>query len=63
MGAMVAQRMALDFPSAVHRMALVCAVHDRPLDAKLAVRTRALTTAIRGVAPSVEPALERIERV
>jgi len=33
--------------------------HDRPLDAKLAVRTRALTTAIRGLAPSVEPALER----
>ena len=59
MGAMVAQRMAIDFPSVVDRMALVCAVHDRPLDAKLAVRTRALTTAIRGLEPSVEPALER----
>jgi pimeloyl-ACP methyl ester carboxylesterase len=34
-------------------------VHDRALDAKLAVRTRALATAIRGNEPSVEPALER----
>ena len=59
MGAMVAQRMSLDFPSSVRRLALVCAVHDRTLDAKLAVRTRALATAIRGIEPSVEPALER----
>lgn len=59
MGAMVAQRLALDHASSVSRLALVCAVHDRPPEAKLAVRTRALATAIRGVAPSVPAALER----
>jgi pimeloyl-ACP methyl ester carboxylesterase len=59
MGAMVAQRMAIDHPSSVSRVALVCAVHDRCVEAKLAVRTRALTTAIHGVAPSVPAALAR----
>jgi len=59
MGAMVAQRLAIDHPSAVTRLALVCAVHDRPVEAKLAVRTRALQTAIRGIGPSVPAALER----
>jgi (E)-2-((N-methylformamido)methylene)succinate hydrolase len=59
MGAMVAQRIALDYPSSVSRLALVCAVHDRSLEAKLAVRTRALGTAIHGIAPSVPAALER----
>ena len=59
MGAMVAQRLAIDHASSVSRLALICAVHDRSLEAKLAVRTRALQTAIRGIAPSVPAALER----
>lgn len=59
MGAMVAQRLAIDHPAVVARLALVCAVHDRSLEAQLAVRTRALQTAIHGIAPSVPAALER----
>jgi (E)-2-((N-methylformamido)methylene)succinate hydrolase len=59
MGAMVAQRLAIDHPSSLTRLALVCAVHDRSLEAKLAVRTRALHTAIHGIGPSIPAALER----
>lgn len=59
MGAMVAQRLAIDHPAAVAKLALVCAVHERSLEAKLAVRTRALQTAIHGIAPSVPAALAR----
>jgi pimeloyl-ACP methyl ester carboxylesterase len=59
MGAMVAQRFAIDHPLAVAKLVLVCAVHDRSTEEKLAVRTRALSTAIRGIAPSVPAALER----
>lgn len=59
MGAMVGQRLAIDHPSAVTKLVLVCAVHDRSTEEKLAVRTRALSTAIRGIAPSVPAALER----
>ena len=59
MGAMVAQRFALDHPGLASAVALVCAVHDRTMEEKLAVRTRALATAIHGIAPSVQAALER----
>ncbi|MCC6196412.1 MAG: alpha/beta fold hydrolase [Burkholderiales bacterium] len=59
MGAMVAQRLAIDHAPSVARLALVCAVHDRSLEARLAVRTRALQTAIHGITPSVPTALER----
>jgi pimeloyl-ACP methyl ester carboxylesterase len=59
MGAMVAQRIALDSPSSVGRLALVCAVHDRSLEAKLAVRTRALSVAVHGIGPTVPAALQR----
>lgn len=59
MGAMVAQRIAIDHPELVTGVALVCAVHDRSIDEKLAVRTRALATAIHGLAPSVPAALDR----
>jgi pimeloyl-ACP methyl ester carboxylesterase len=59
MGAMVAQRFAIDHPGLAAGVALVCAVHDRSMGEKLAVRTRALATAIHGLAPSVPAALER----
>lgn len=59
MGALVAQRLAIDHPALVHRLTLVSAVFDRSVEEQLAVRTRALSTAVRGIAPSVQPAIAR----
>lgn len=59
MGAMVAQRIAIDHPAAVSGVALVCAVHDRSTEERLAVRTRALATAIHGLARSIPAAIDR----
>lgn len=59
MGALVAQRMALDFPQRVRAAAFVSGVYGRSVEESLAVTRRALSVAIKGVAPSIEPALAR----
>lgn len=59
MGAMVAEEMAIRYPARVERLAAISGVYDRSLEQRLAVRTRALEIAVRGVAPAIAPALER----
>jgi pimeloyl-ACP methyl ester carboxylesterase len=59
MGALVTQRLAIDFPARVSRVAFVSGVCERSTEESLAVIRRALAVAVSGVAPSVEPALAR----
>ncbi len=59
MGALVTQRMALDFPRRVLAAAFISGVYGRSAEESLAVTRRALSVAIQGVAPSIEPALAR----
>ena len=59
MGALVAQRMALDYPRCVRAAAFISGVYGRSAEESLAVTRRALSVAIQGVGPTIEPALAR----
>lgn len=59
MGALVVEEMAISFPAHVTRLAAISGVYARTPAQQLAVRTRALEIAVRGVAHLIAPALER----
>lgn len=59
MGALVAQRLAIDSPAAVRRLVLVSGVFDRAAAERAAIRERVADVRAGGYRASVEPALDR----
>jgi pimeloyl-ACP methyl ester carboxylesterase len=59
MGALVGQALAVSHPARVARFAFVSGVYDRSPEQRLAVRTRALEIAVRGVESMIDGAMER----